>query len=182
MVRVVASEGFDFARRGVYPEYSDTGRGARGPAYDPRADHPLLIPTTGYAGPEWTLDDLAWAVAQARDGRIASICFHGVPLRRYHWVSTELDAFTTYMQYLADAGCTVIACRDLSGLRGPGLGRRRPLRGHQSAARGSRRLTLKCEYRVDPLGLDERSHPDSVGGSRPPTGPMSQTDLPDRRP
>ena len=35
VVGVVASEGFAFARRGLYPEYSDTGRGARGPAYDP---------------------------------------------------------------------------------------------------------------------------------------------------
>ncbi|MYJ35580.1 MAG: Bacterial alpha-L-rhamnosidase [Acidimicrobiaceae bacterium] len=156
VVRVVASAGFEFARRGVYPEYSDTGRGARGPAYDPRADHPLLIPTTGYAGPEWTLDDLAWAVAQARDGRIASICFHGVPLRRYHWVSTELDAFTTYMQYLADAGCTVIACRDLADYVDPAWAGADPYEAISRRARFAA-IDLKCEYRVDPLGLDERS-------------------------
>ena len=146
VVRVVASAGFEFARRGVYPEYSDTGRGARGPAYDPRADHPLLIPTTGYAGPEWTLDDLAWAVAQARDGRIASICFHGVPLRRYHWVSTELDAFTTYMQYLADAGCTVIACRDLADYVDPAWAGADPYEAISRRARFAA-IDLKCEYR-----------------------------------
>ena len=154
VVRVVASAGFDFARRGVYPEYSDTGRGARGPAYDPRADHPLLIPTTGYAGPEWNLDDLAWAVDQARDGRIASICFHGVPLRRYHWVSTELDVFTTYMQYLADAGCTVIACRDLADYVDPAWAGADPYEAINGRTRFAA-IDARCEYRTDPLGIDE---------------------------
>ena len=154
VVRVVASEGFTFARRGVYPEYSDTGRGARGPAYDPRLDHPLLIPTTGYAGPEWTLDDLAWAVEQAHHGRIASICFHGVPLRRYHWVSTELDVFTTYMQYLADAGCTVIACRDLSDYVDPAWAGADPYEAVNSRA-GFAAIDPECEHQTDPLGLDE---------------------------
>ena len=154
VVRVVASEGFTFARRGVYPEYSDTGRGARGPAYDPRLDHPLLIPTTGYAGPEWTLDDLAWAVDQARDGRIASICFHGVPLRRYHWVSTELDAFGAYMQYLADAGCTVIACRDLADYVEEAWAGTDPYEAINSRTRFAA-IDAKCEYQTDPLGIDE---------------------------
>ena len=154
VVRVVASEGFAFARRGVYPEYSDTGRGARGPAYDPRADHPLLIPTTGYAGPEWTIDDLAWAVDQARDGRIASICFHGVPLRRYHWVSTELDVFAVYMQYLADAGCTVIACRDLARYVDPDWAGADPYDAINIRTRFAA-IDPKCEYQTDPLGIDE---------------------------
>ena len=154
VVRAVASEGFKFARRGVYPEYSDTGRGARGPVYDPHRHHPLLIPTTGYAGPEWTLDDLAWAVEGARDGRIASICFHGVPLRRYHWVSTELDVFARYMQYLADAGCTVIACRDLADYVDPAWAGPDPYEAINRAT-GFAAIDAKCEYRVDPLGLDE---------------------------
>ena len=154
LVEVVASEGFEFARRGVYPEYSDTGRGARGPAYDPRADHPLLIPTTGYAGPEWNLDDLAWAVEQATDGRIASICFHGVPLRRYHWVSTELDVFATYMQHLADAGCTVIACRDLAGYVDPDWAGSDPYEAINGRTRFAA-IDARCEYRTDPLGIDE---------------------------
>ena len=154
VVRAVAAEGFAFARRGVYPEYSDTGRGARGPAYDPRVDHPLLIPTTGYAGPEWRIDDLAWAVEQARDGKIASICFHGVPLRRYHWVSTELDSFGAYMRYLADAGCTVIACRDLADYVDPAWAGADPYEAIDSRTRFAA-IDPKCEYQVDPLGLDE---------------------------
>ena len=71
VVEVLAEKGYVFARRGVRPEHPDGGRGARGRAYDPSEDHPLLIPTTGYAGPEWGFDDLVWAIDQARDGKIA---------------------------------------------------------------------------------------------------------------
>ena len=106
--------GFLFARRGVRPEYQDGGEGSRGPAYDPRIDHPLLIPSTGYDGPDWNLDDLQWAVDQARDGKIAVLCFHGVPALEHPWVNTDPDDFKTYMQYLKDEGCTVIAVRDLA--------------------------------------------------------------------
>ena len=185
VVRVVASEGFAFARRGVYPEYSDTGRGARGPAYDPRVDHPLLIPTTGYAGPEWTLDDLAWAVEGARDGRIASICFHGVPLRRYHWVSTELDVFTAYMQYLADAGCTVIACRDLADYVDPNWASGDP---YQAINSRTRFAAIDAEVRVpgrsarhrrarSPLQLADPGHrplpePDRIQDRGPQSRPV----------
>ncbi|NIP94939.1 MAG: polysaccharide deacetylase family protein, partial [Akkermansiaceae bacterium] len=78
-VKVLEKHGFQFARRGVRPEYQDGGRGGRGPAYDPEVDDPLLVPTTGYSGPDWDMDDLVWAVEQARDGKIAVLCFHGIP-------------------------------------------------------------------------------------------------------
>ena len=65
-VKVLEKHGFLFARRGVGPEYKDPGKGARGPAYDPKVDDPLLVPTTGYAGPDWKMKDLKWAIDQAR--------------------------------------------------------------------------------------------------------------------
>lgn len=105
--------GVQFARRGVRPEYSDGGHGSRGPAYDPQVDHPLLIPTTGYDGPEWNLDDLKWAVDQARDGKICVLCFHGVPALEHPWVNTDPADLAKYLEYLKDEGCTVIAVRDL---------------------------------------------------------------------
>ena len=153
VVRIVAEEKFKFARRGVYPEFHDGEHGARGPAYDPREDHPLLIPTTGYAGPEWSLDDLAWAVDRARDGKIASLCFHGVPLRRYPSVSLELDVFAGYMRYLREAGCTVIACRDLDDYVDRA---RAPADPYEPISRRSRfgAIDPRCEYQVDPLGVD----------------------------
>jgi peptidoglycan/xylan/chitin deacetylase (PgdA/CDA1 family) len=112
-VHVLRDEGFLFARRGVGPEYPDGGQGSRGPAYDPNVDHPLLIPTTGYAGPEWGMEDLEWAVAQARDGKITVLVFHGVPGPLHPWVHTNPQDFEKYMQYLQDEGCHVIALRDL---------------------------------------------------------------------
>jgi peptidoglycan/xylan/chitin deacetylase (PgdA/CDA1 family) len=113
-VRVLEKMEFQFARRGVGPEYPDGGSGARGPAYDPQSDHPLLIPTTGYAGPKWSFDDLKWAVDQARDGKICVLCFHGVPALEHPWVNTKPADFEKYMQYLNDQNCTVIAMRDLA--------------------------------------------------------------------
>ena len=113
-VKVLEKHGFLFARRGVGPEYKDPGKGARGPAYDPKADDPLLVPTTGYAGPDWKMKDLKWAIDQAKDGKITVLCFHGIPAIEHPWVSTDLEDFEKYMQYLKDEDCTVIAMRDLA--------------------------------------------------------------------
>jgi len=113
-VKVLEKHGFLFARRGVGPEYKDLGKGARGPAYDPKIDDPLLVPTTGYAGPDWEMKDLKWAIDKAKGGKISVLCFHGVPAIEHPWVSTNLKDFEKYMQYLKDEGCTVIAMRDLA--------------------------------------------------------------------
>ena len=120
-VQALDEVGFRFARRGVRPEYKDSGEGSRGPAYDPSVDHPLLIPTTGYDGPDWKMKDLKWAVDQARDGKIAILCFHGVPALEHPWVNTDPEDFKKYMQYLADEGCNVIAMRDLARYVDPKL-------------------------------------------------------------
>jgi hypothetical protein len=103
--------GIRFARRGAQPEFSyESGRGL---AFEPREDHPLLIPTTGDARPAWTLDDLKRAVAEARDGRIAVLQFHGVPDREHPWVHTPPERFEEYMRWLKENGFRGIAMRDL---------------------------------------------------------------------
>jgi peptidoglycan/xylan/chitin deacetylase (PgdA/CDA1 family) len=112
-VEVLLEKKYHFARRGVAPEHRDGGKGGRGPAYDPKVDHPLLVPTTGYAGPDWGMDDLKWAVAQARSGKISVLCFHGVPALEHSWVHCKPDDFKKYMAYLKEEGCTVIAMQDL---------------------------------------------------------------------
>ena len=114
VVEALAERGYRFARRGVKPEHPDGGRGARGRSYDPEDDHPLLIPTTGYAGPEWGFEDLVWAVDQARDGKIAVLTFHGVPATEHPWVNTDPEDFVRYMDFLQERNCTVIALRDLA--------------------------------------------------------------------
>lgn len=112
-VTVLAERGFLFARRGVDPEYPYHQEGGRGPAYDPAVHHPLLIPTTGAAGPNWSFDDLLWTIDQAQNGRIAVLTFHGVPDLDHPWVHTEPAEFERTMQVLHDRQCTVIALRDL---------------------------------------------------------------------
>ena len=112
-VEVLTQRGFTFARRGVEPEFSYNDEGGRGPAYDPQIHHPLLVPTTGAAGPNWDFDDLVWAVDQAADGKIAVLTFHGVPDLDHPWVHTDPEVFAGYMDYLSRQDCTVIALRDL---------------------------------------------------------------------
>ena len=109
---VLAELGFRFARRGGEPEWPY--KAGRGTAYEPGRDHPLLIPSAGDARPAWTLDDFKRAVAQARDGRIAVLQFHGVPDNAHSWVSTPPELFEQYLQHLRDEGCRVIALRDLA--------------------------------------------------------------------
>jgi peptidoglycan-N-acetylglucosamine deacetylase len=118
-VAFLRQRGYRFARRGVSPEFKDGDNGGRGPAYDPRINDPLLIPTTGYSGPQWGSEDLAWTVEQARGGRAAVLCFHGVPDRDHAWVSTDPRNFETYLRYLADTGCSVIPMRGLSAFVDP---------------------------------------------------------------
>jgi len=112
-VEVLAEKGYLFARRGVAPEFPYSDKGDRGPAYDPTEDHPLLIPTTGSSGPNWTFEDFVWAVKQARDGKIAVLTFHGVPDLDHPWVHTDCAIFEKFMKYLYDNGYTVIAMHDL---------------------------------------------------------------------
>ncbi|MCE5325382.1 MAG: polysaccharide deacetylase family protein [Planctomycetaceae bacterium] len=112
-VRVLRSRGYQFARRGGFPEMPYHGEGCRGPAYDPAVHDPLLVPTTGFSGPNWGMDDLKWAVEQTRGGRVAVLCFHGVPDVEHSWVHTDPGVFKTYMDFLRDSGCTVIAMRAL---------------------------------------------------------------------
>lgn len=104
--------GIVFARRGGKPEFAyEEGRGV---AFEPGVDDPLLIPTTGDARPNWTLDDLILAVSQAHDGRIAVLQFHGVPEGEHPWVHTPRERFEEYMKYLFEHGYQVIALRDLA--------------------------------------------------------------------
>ena len=104
--------GIKFARRGGSPEYPY--KEGRGFAFEPGMDHPLLIPSAGDARPDWALDDFKRAVAQAKDGKIAVLQFHGVPDTAHNWVNTSTERFEEYLKYLADNKFRAIAMRDLS--------------------------------------------------------------------
>ena len=113
-VEVLTEKGCRFARRGVGPEFPYHLEGGRGPAYAPDLHHPLLIPSTGVAGPNWGFQDLVWAIEQAKDGQIAVLTFHGVPALEHPWVDVSPEQFQRYMDYLRSERCTVIPLRDLA--------------------------------------------------------------------
>ena len=109
---VLEELGIRFARRGGAPEYPyDEGNGF---AYEPGLDHPLLLPSAGDARPAWTLENVKRAIAQAGNGRIAILQFHGAPDVEHPWVHTPPERFEEYMKYLHDEGFKAIAVRDLA--------------------------------------------------------------------
>jgi peptidoglycan/xylan/chitin deacetylase (PgdA/CDA1 family) len=99
--KLLGERGYLFARAG----------GAK--AFDPAADNPLFMPQAFDGKPDSTLEQFKAAVAQAKDGKIAVMTFHGVPDIKHPWVNTDPAKFESYMQHLKDEGCTVIAMRDL---------------------------------------------------------------------
>lgn len=101
-VKLLRERGYQFARAG----------GAK--AFDPKTDNPLTMPQAFDGKPDSTLEQFKAAVAQAKDGKIAVMTFHGVPDIKHPWVNTDPAKFEAYMQHLKDDGCTVIAMRDVA--------------------------------------------------------------------
>ncbi|GAG89429.1 unnamed protein product, partial [marine sediment metagenome] len=150
-VEALDERGYLFARRGRYPEYPVNIHGGRGPVYDPQLDHPLLVPAAYVWGDRGQYQDMVDMVDLARDGKIAVFVFHGVP-DFYPHCSTAPVVFERFLKYLHDQGCTVIALRDLAKYIDPA---RRPADPYEPIRR--RLVTpvqLKCEYAVNPLGVD----------------------------
>ena len=106
--------GILWARRGTRPEYFGLDFVRIGFAYEPGADHPLLIPSAGIPNPDCTMEDFITSVSMARDGKIAILQFHGVPEGEHPFTSVPQQRFEAFMKYLHDEGYTVIAMRDLS--------------------------------------------------------------------
>ena len=128
-IDLLAKRGYWFARRGFSPELPSQGDGGIGFVYDPKTDHPLLIPTTAAAGPKCGYDELVRAVEMARDGKICVLTFHGVPDLEHPWAGTTPDVFRKLMKYLHDQHFTVIALRDLRDYIDPSARTDDPLSG-----------------------------------------------------
>src|SRR5262249_22964430 len=86
-VGVPPQTGYRLARRGGSPE-AEYGTLQIGPTFDPRRQHPLLIPTTGDAYPKWSLDHFIQVVSEAKAGQAVVLQFHGVPDVKHPWVHT----------------------------------------------------------------------------------------------
>jgi peptidoglycan/xylan/chitin deacetylase (PgdA/CDA1 family) len=105
--------GIRLARRGMQPEVP-YGEVRVGPLLDFTRNDPLLIPTTGDAYPDWTLEHFREVVAGAKNGKVVVLQFHGVPDTVHPWVNTPPEMFRQYMLYLKQNGYHVIALRDLA--------------------------------------------------------------------
>ena len=101
-VKLLRERGYQFARAG----------GAQ--AFDPAKDEPLTLPQAFDGKPDSTLEQFKAAVAQAKEGKVAVMTFHGVPDIKHPWVNTDPAKFESYMQHLKDEGCRVIPMRDLA--------------------------------------------------------------------
>jgi peptidoglycan/xylan/chitin deacetylase (PgdA/CDA1 family) len=111
-VQVLAARGYRLARRGMQPEVK-YGSIQPGPLYNPRIHHPLLIPTSGDAYPDWSLDHFKRVVDRAGRGKVVVLQFHGVPDKAHPWVHTPAERFREYMVYLKENGFKVVALRDV---------------------------------------------------------------------
>jgi peptidoglycan/xylan/chitin deacetylase (PgdA/CDA1 family)/pimeloyl-ACP methyl ester carboxylesterase len=111
-IRQLRVFGYKLARRGMQPE-KPYGKIELGPALDVSKYHPLLIPTTGDAYPDWTLDHFKKVVNSAKPGEAVVLQFHGVPDVAHPWVHTPPEAFKQYMTWLKENGYHAIAMRDL---------------------------------------------------------------------
>lgn len=80
-------------------------------AYDPLTDHPYLIPS--WATNADNKEEILAALEKANDGKIVVLTFHGVPDIEHPWVTTPLELFEVYLDYLAQNGYKVIALKDL---------------------------------------------------------------------
>ncbi|GAB3262462.1 hypothetical protein GCM10027347_28170 [Larkinella harenae] len=99
---VLKEKNYQFARVG----------GAR--PYDPKADHPYLIPSYSTTEPNnHDRERIFNAFQQAKNGKIVVITLHGVPDYAHDWVTTPPAIFEDYMKYLHDNDYKVIAMRDL---------------------------------------------------------------------
>jgi peptidoglycan-N-acetylglucosamine deacetylase len=93
-------KGYSFARTG----------GNR--VYDPTTDHPYLVPsfTTTKTNKQQIMD----AFKQASNGKVVVLTVHGVPDYEHDWVTTPLQLFNEYLEYLHNNHYKVIAMKDLS--------------------------------------------------------------------
>ena len=111
-VEQLQRHGYMIARRGMQPEVP-YGKVQVGPALDVTKHHPLMVPTTGDAYPDWTFDHFKNVLASAKPGQIVVFQFHGVPDIAHPWVNTPPEKFRQYMLYLKQNGYRTITMRDI---------------------------------------------------------------------
>ena len=104
--------GYQTARRGMQPEIA-YGEMKVGPMLDVKKHHPLLIPTSGDAYPDWTFEHFKKVLSSAQPNQIIVLQFHGVPDEKHPWVTTPMAAFKEYLLYLKQNGYRALALREV---------------------------------------------------------------------
>jgi peptidoglycan-N-acetylglucosamine deacetylase len=99
-IETLKEKGYKFARAG----------GSR--PYDPKTDHPLLVPSWAMNGENKS--QIMEAFNEARDGKIVVLTIHGVPDIEHPWVNTPPELFREYLRYLSDQHFKVISLRELN--------------------------------------------------------------------
>ncbi len=100
VIEILKEKGYKFARAG----------GSR--PYNPKTDHPLLIPS--WAMNSENKKEIMKAFKEARNGKIVVLTIHGVPDIEHPWVNTPPELFGEYLRYLSDNHFKVISLRDLA--------------------------------------------------------------------
>src|SRR5262245_56908173 len=111
-VQKLSELGYHFARRGEQPE-AKYGSLEIGSTYDPKRHHPLLIPSTGDAYPNWSLEHLKKVLASAKQGQVVVLQFHGAPDVAHPWVNTPPERLEEYLRYLKQQRYRCVAVRDV---------------------------------------------------------------------
>lgn len=113
-LEILRKGGYSFARRGPQPDAPESSVVGLGALYDPEINDPLLIPSSGLAIPEWTVEDFKTVVDRAVGGKIAVLQFHGAPDFRHPSCSTPIERFRQFITYLSENKFHVIALRDVA--------------------------------------------------------------------
>ena len=111
--KILQEGGYLFARRGMQPEM-EYGKIQMGPLYDPQKHHPLLVPTTADAYPEWDVDYFKSVVDKSEPGKFVVLQFHGVPDIAHPWVHSDPEKFKEFMQYLKEGDFKVISLKEVA--------------------------------------------------------------------
>ena len=81
-------------------------------AYDPKTDHPYLIPS--WAMNTNNKESIHNAMLLAKDGKIVVLTIHGVPDLEHPWVTTTPEVLDEHLKFMYDNHYKVIALKDLT--------------------------------------------------------------------
>ena len=117
------------------------GRGGHDRAYLPTVDHPFDVPSFSISD-EVSVETFMNYCAQAQNGRVVVITFHGVPDGEHPSVGLEPATFRKMMQFLKDNQYRCISLRDMAEFIDPVKAAGLPPTGNQPTERTAGALVV----------------------------------------